>query len=171
MVSTPLRPKKRRKVCSPVRADTSRSTTTHTMRSGRRNKPPPPTDGGYLSEGDSTPENWSTKNGPTPRRRLEGTSIQAWMCDRHIYVYQEVVWCMGEVLAPRAWSQALDWCDDLKQRVDKCDRLMSRNLHWWQRSFFFTNSEFSSGVHWFVLGAVVEPAMHQVLWDVKGSEL
>ena len=38
----------------------------------------------------------------------------AWMDDHHICAYQEVVWCMGEVLEPRAWSQALAWCDDLK---------------------------------------------------------
>ena len=35
--------------------------------------------------------------------------------------------------------------------------------------FFFTNSGCSSRVHWFVLGAVVEPAMHEFLWDAKGS--
>ena len=86
---------------------------------------------------------------------------------RHICAYQEVVWCMGEVLAPRASSQALDWCDDLKQRMDKSDRSMSRKPHWWDRSFFFTNSDCSSGVHWFRLGAVVEPAMHVFFWDAK----
>ena len=93
------------------------------------------------------------------------------MDDCHICAYQEVVGCMGEVLEPRAWSQALAWCDDLKQRMDKCDRSMSGKPHWWQCSFFFTNSDCSSGVHWFVLGAVVEPAMHVFLWDAKGSEL
>ena len=35
--------------------------------------------------------------------------------------------------------------------------------HWWQCSFFLTNSGCSSGVHWFVLGAVVEPSMHVYL--------
>ena len=34
---------------------------------------------------------------PTPRRRLDNL---------HIVAYQEVVWCMGEVLEPRAWSKA-----------------------------------------------------------------
>ena len=43
--------------------------------------------------------------------------------------------------------------------------------HWWQGSFFFTNSDCSSGVHWFVLGAVVEPAMHMFLWDAKENQL
>ena len=169
VVQTPPRPKKQRKVCS--RADIFVPTTTRTTRSGCRNKPPPPKDGGYLSERDSTPEERYTKNDPTPRRRLEGTGLQAWMDDRHICVYQEVVWCMREVLEPRAWSQALAWCDNLEQRVDKCDRLMSPNLHWWQRSFFFMNSDCSSGVHWFVLGVVVELAMHVCLWDAKGSQL
>ena len=51
---TPPRPKKECKVRS--RADTSMPTTTRTTRSERRNKPPPPKDGGYLSQGDSTPE-------------------------------------------------------------------------------------------------------------------
>ena len=37
--------------------------------------------------------------------------------------------------------------------------------------FFLTNSDCSSGVHWFVLGAVVQPDMHVFLWDAKGSEL
>ena len=94
------------------------------------------------------------------------------MDDRHICAYQEVVWCMGEVLEPRAWSQALDWCDDLKQRMDKCDHSMSRKPHGWQHSFFFFDErDCSSGVHWFVLGAVVEPAIHVFLWDAKGSQL
>ena len=95
------------------------------------------------------------------------------MDDHHICAYQEVVWCTGEVLEPRAWSKALAWCDNLKQRVDKCDRTMSPEPHWWQRSFFFflTNSDCSSRVLWFVLGAVVEPAMHMYLWDAKGSGL
>ena len=84
VVQTPPRPKKQRKVRS--WADTSMPTTTRTMRCGCRNKHPPPTDGGYLSEGDSAPEKRYTKNDPTPRRRLEGTSIQAWMDDRHIFV-------------------------------------------------------------------------------------
>ena len=30
---------------------------------------------------------------------------------------------------------------------------------------------FQGWVHWFVLGAVVEAAMHVFLWDAKGSEL
>ena len=66
---------------------------------------------------------------------------------------------------------ALTWCDNLKQRVDKCDCSMSLKPHWWQHSFCFTNSDCSSVVHWFVLGAVVELAMHVFLWDAKGSEL
>ena len=129
VVQTPPRPKKQRKVRS--RADTSMPTTTRTTHCGRRNKPPPPKDVGYLSEGDSTLEKRYTKNGPTPRRRLKGTGLQAWMDDRHICAYQEVVWCMREVLEPRAWSQALAWCDNLEQRVDKCDRSMSPKPHWW----------------------------------------
>ena len=59
------------------------------------------------------------------------------MDDRRICAYQEVVRCMGEVLEPRAWSKALAWYDNLKQRVDKCDRMMAPKPHWWQRSFFF----------------------------------
>ena len=51
---TTFRPQKQRKVRS--RADTSMPTTTHTMRSIRRHKPPPPTDSGSLYEGDSTLE-------------------------------------------------------------------------------------------------------------------
>ena len=39
------------------------------------------------------------------------------------------------------------------------------------RFFFFANGDCSSGVHWFVLGAVVEPAMHVSLWDAKGNQL
>ena len=85
--------------------------------------------------------------------------------------YQEVVWCIGEVLEPRAWSQALDWCDDLKQCMDKCDCSMLRKPHWWQRSFFLTNSDCSSRARWFVLGAIVELAMHVFLWDAKGSHV
>ena len=27
---------------------------------------------------------------------------------------KKFVWCMGEMLRLRAWSQALEWCDDLK---------------------------------------------------------
>ena len=38
-------------------------------------------------------------------------------------------------------------------------------------SLFFMNSDCSSGVHWFVFGAVVEPALHVILWHAKGSEL
>ena len=37
----------------------------------------------------------------------------------------------------RAWSQALDWCDDIKQRMDKCDHSLSHKPHSWQRSLFF----------------------------------
>ena len=33
------------------------------------------------------------------------------------------------------------------------------------------DSDCSSGVHWFVLGTVVEPATHMFWWDTKGSEL
>ena len=36
---------------------------------------------------------------------------------------------------------------------------------------FLTNSDCTSGVHWFVLGVVVKPSMHVYLWDAKGSEL
>ena len=57
------------------------------------------------------------KNDPTPQRRLEGTSIQSWMDDRHICAYQDVVWYMGEVLEPGALSKALYCCDGLKHRV------------------------------------------------------
>ena len=135
MVQTPPRPKKQRKVRS--RADTSMPPTTRTTRSGRRNKPPPPTDGGYLFEGDSTLEKTYTKNDPTPRRDLEGTGIEAWMDDCHASAYQEVVWCMGEVPESRACSQALDWCDVLRQQMDKCDHSMSREPHRSQRSLFF----------------------------------
>ena len=46
---------------------------------------------------------------------------------------------------------------------------MSRKPHSWQR--FFKNSGCSSGVHSFVLGTIVEPAMYMFLWDAKGSEL
>ena len=78
---------------------------------------------------------------------------------------------MGEVLEPRAWSQALDWCDDLKQRMDKCDRSMSRKPHWWQRSFFLTNSDCSSGVHRFVLGPhpLVSPPILVIIHMRHGS--
>ena len=94
------------------------------------------------------------------------------MDERHICAFQEVVLCMGEVLEPRASSKALAWYGNLKQSADKCDCTMSSKPHWWQRScFFFTNSDCCLGVHWFVLGAVVEPAMHMFLWDAKGSEV
>ena len=82
------------------------------------------------------------------------------MDDCHICAYHEVVWCTGEVVEPMASSNALGWCANLKERVDKCDPTMSPKPHWWQRSFFLTNSGFSSGVHWFILGVVVEPPMH-----------
>ena len=36
---------------------------------------------------------------------------------------------------------------------------------------FFTNSDCSFGVHWFVLGVVVELAMHVYLWGTKGIQL
>ena len=36
---------------------------------------------------------------------------------------------------------------------------------------FSANNDCSYGVHWFVLGVVVEPAMHVCLWYAKGSEL
>ena len=85
-----------------TKADTSVPTTNGTTRSGRLKKPPPPKDGVYLSEGDSTLEERYTRNDPTPRPRLEGTGLQAWMDVRHICAYQEVVRCMGEVLEPRA---------------------------------------------------------------------
>ena len=117
VVRTPARPKKHCKVRS--RADTSVPTTTRTTRSRHLKKPPPPKDGGYLSEGDSTCEERYTKTNPTPRRRLEGTGLQAWMDDLHICAYQVVVWCMGEVLESRASSKALAWCANLKRRVDK----------------------------------------------------
>ena len=55
VVRTPPQPEKQGKVRS--RAHTSMPTTTRTTLFGRRNKPPSPTDGGYLSEGDSTLEN------------------------------------------------------------------------------------------------------------------
>ena len=55
--------------------------------------------------------------------------------------------------------------------MDKCDRSMSRKPRWWQGSFFFANRDCSSGVHWFVFGAVVEPVMHVFMWDAKGSQL
>ena len=103
VVRTPIRPKKQRKVHS--RADTSMPTTTRTTRSGRPNKPPPPTDGGYLFEGDSTPKKRHTKNDPTPRRRLEGTGLQAWVDDLHICAYQGVAWerCSSQGPGQRPW--------------------------------------------------------------------
>ena len=54
VVRTPARPKKQCKVR--FQAHTSVPTTTQTTRSGHLKKPPPPKDGGYLSEGDATPE-------------------------------------------------------------------------------------------------------------------
>ena len=57
----------------------------------------------------------------------------------------KVVWCMGEVLKPRAWSKALGWCGDLKERVDNCDPTVSPKPHWWQQRFFLTNNDFSLG--------------------------
>ena len=74
VVRTPPWPEKQRKVCS--RVGTFMPTTTRTTRYGRRNKPPPLTDGGYLSDGDSTREKRYTTNNPTLRLRLEGTG---WM--------------------------------------------------------------------------------------------
>ena len=159
VVRTPTQPKKQRTVRS--RVDTSLPTTARNTRSWRREKDPPPKDGGYPSEGDSTHEERYTKNETTPRRRLEGIGLQAWMDDRHICAHQEVVWCMGGVLKPRAWSKALAWCDNLKQRVDKSDRTMLPKLHWWQRLFVFYEQR------WFFQ----EPTMHVFLWDAKGSEL
>ena len=41
----------------------------------------------------------------------------------------------------------------------------------WQRLFFVTSSNCSTRVHWFVLGAVIEPFLHVCLWDAKGSDL
>ena len=55
--------------------------------------------------------------------------------------------------------------------MDKYDPTMSPKPHWWQCSFFVTNSNCSSGVHLFVLVVVIEPSMHVYLWDAKGSEL
>ena len=135
--ANPFPGQKQRKVCS--WADTSMPTTTSTTRSGRLNRPPPPTDGGYLSRGDSTLEKRCTKNDTTPQRRLEGTGAHASKlgCMTATFAYPEVVWCMGEVLEPRAWSKALDWCDNLKQCVDMCDHSMSPKPHWWQRLVFF----------------------------------
>ena len=78
---------------------------------------------------------------------------------------------MGEVLEPRACSKALGWCAGLKQRVDKCDPTVAPKPHWWQRSFFVKDSDCSSVVHWFPLGAIVEPSMHMYLCNAKGSEL
>ena len=55
--------------------------------------------------------------------------------------------------------------------VDKWDPTISAKPHWWQRLFTVMNGNFSSGVHSFGLGAIIEPAMHAFLWDAKGSEL
>ena len=95
-VPTPPCPKRLRK--DHTRTNTSMPTTTDTTCSRRVEEHPPPKDGGYLSNGDSTPKERFTRHDPTPRCHLEGTSLPAWMDGRHIFAYQEVVWCMGEVL-------------------------------------------------------------------------
>ena len=114
-VSDSMLAKKQRKVRS--RADTSMPTTTRTTRSGRHNKSPPPTDGGYLSERESTPEKKYTKNDPTPRRHLEGTRLQGCMDDRHICAYQENVSCMGKVAPSPPWEAPAGLASNPKSTV------------------------------------------------------
>ena len=60
----------------------------------------PPKDDRYLSNGETTPEENLTKCDPV-------AGIAACMNNRHICACQEVVWCIGEVLDPRAWSKSL----------------------------------------------------------------
>ena len=47
-------------------------------------------------------------------------------------VYQEVVWCSGEVFEPMAWAKVLEWCAHLKEHVDSHDATVSPKPHWWQ---------------------------------------
>ena len=91
VVQTSARPKKQCKVRS--RADTSVPTTTRISVLGVARSPLLQRMV-YLSEGDSTTEERYTKNDPTPRLRVEGTGLRAWMDDRHTCAYQ--VRCIGE---------------------------------------------------------------------------
>ena len=85
---------------------------------------------------------------------------QKWpTCGRIGYITCDV-YGVPDALERGEKSDVAHMCANLKQHVDKCDPTMSPKPHWWQRSFYLTNSDCSSGVHWFVLGAVVEPAMH-----------
>ena len=85
----PTRTKKQCKVRS--RAHTFVPTTICTTRYERIKKAPPPTDGWYPFEGDSTREEQYTKNDPTPQCHLEGTGLQAWLDDCRICAYHEIV--------------------------------------------------------------------------------
>ena len=92
-----------------------------------------------------------------PRRHFEGTSLPAWMDDRRICAYQEVVWCMGDVLEPRAQSEAQDGCTHLKERVDNCDAILSPKPYCWRCSFFLTNSDGRLGSIGLFWGRLLSP--------------
>ena len=113
--------------------------------------------GGNISDGNTTPEEDFTQHNPSPRTLLQGEGVVAWMNKRNICAYQEAVrclptgcWCLAEVPEPRGWCKALVWCSQLKGQVNCCDATVSSKPHWWQHSFFLTNSGYI-GVHWFLV--------------------
>ena len=85
--------------------------------------PPPPNDGGYLSDGDSVQQEKFTMHDPTPQCRLEGKGLATWMDDRHICAYEEVVWCMAQALEQSAWSKT--------QGAGTCVHLVRPVLNFW----------------------------------------
>ena len=62
---------------------------------------------------------------PTLQPHLLGPRFQGWMRYYHVCVYEEVAWCIGEGLEPRACSKAWRWCAHLRVSVDNCDAIVS----------------------------------------------
>ena len=68
---------------------------------------------------------------PTLRPYLQGKGLQAWISDRHICAYQEVVWCTSEVLEPRASSKECPWNGVPTLRSVWTVVPVSLKPHWW----------------------------------------
>ena len=156
VVGTPARPKKQRKVRS--QADTSVTTTTRTTRFARLKRPPCAKDGGYLSKGDSTTRGTQRTTPPhcaVLKARVSKRSFAARERCLRQGLHQKP-W-MG-VPTPSMWTSVIPRCHQspIGGGVSFC---------------FFRRTAIVPPVHWFILGAAVEPTIHVYLPDTKGSDL